>query len=172
MCQHYLWPKEFVIHIDHESLKQLKDQHKLNKRHARWVEFIETFPYVNRYKQGKENVVADVLSRSFPQQLKPPTPAPLSSLLDNAYDFRPKESVVRPVVRFTCWCPPCIKHLCQFKHCSINVRFRAPIIPSLLKRRNTLSHRTHTQVEGNFVHSIDVTPSKFLCLWVNAVICN
>ena len=32
--QHYLWPKEFVIHTDHESLKHLKGQHKLNKRHA------------------------------------------------------------------------------------------------------------------------------------------
>ena len=33
--QHYLWPKEFVIHTDHESLKHLKGQGKLNKRHAR-----------------------------------------------------------------------------------------------------------------------------------------
>ncbi|KAK1681175.1 hypothetical protein QYE76_042023 [Lolium multiflorum] len=42
--QHYLWPKEFVIHSDHESLKYLKSQHNLNKRHAKWVEFIESFP--------------------------------------------------------------------------------------------------------------------------------
>ena len=63
--QHYLWPKEFVIHIDHESLKYLKSQHKLSRRHARWVEFIETFLYVIRYKQGKENVVADALSRKY-----------------------------------------------------------------------------------------------------------
>src|SRR5215470_19535225 len=59
--QHYLWPKEFVIHTDHESLKHLKGQGKLNRRHAKWVEFIETFPYVIKYKQGKENVVADAL---------------------------------------------------------------------------------------------------------------
>ena len=63
--QHYLWPKEFVIHIDHESLKHLKGQHKLNRRHARWVEFIRTFPYVIRYKQGKENIVVDALSRRY-----------------------------------------------------------------------------------------------------------
>ena len=62
---HYLWPKEFVIHTDHESLKHLKGQQKLNKRHAKWVEFIETFPYVIKYKQGKENVVADALSRRY-----------------------------------------------------------------------------------------------------------
>ena len=38
--QHYLVPKEFVIHTDHESLKHLKGQNKLNKRHACWSEFL------------------------------------------------------------------------------------------------------------------------------------
>jgi hypothetical protein len=41
--QHYLWPKEFVIHYDQESLKHLKGQGKLSRRHAKWVKFIETF---------------------------------------------------------------------------------------------------------------------------------
>jgi hypothetical protein len=41
--QHYLWPKEFVIHSDHESLKHIRSQAKLNKRHAMWVEFIDLF---------------------------------------------------------------------------------------------------------------------------------
>ncbi|XP_057990624.1 uncharacterized protein LOC131173000 [Hevea brasiliensis] len=63
--QHYLWPKEFVVHSDHESLKYIKSQHKLSRRHAKWVEFIESFPYVVKYKQGKENVVADALSRRY-----------------------------------------------------------------------------------------------------------
>jgi len=49
--QHYLLPKEFVIRTDHESLKHFKTQHKLNKRHARWSEFLEQFPYLIRYKQ-------------------------------------------------------------------------------------------------------------------------
>ncbi|XP_048229055.1 uncharacterized protein LOC125369826 [Ricinus communis] len=34
--QHYLLPKEFVIHTDHESLKYLKGQNKLNRSHAKW----------------------------------------------------------------------------------------------------------------------------------------
>ena len=63
--QHYLWPREFVIYTDHESLKHLKGQGKLNQRHARWLEYIETFPYVIRYKQGKENIVTDTLSRRY-----------------------------------------------------------------------------------------------------------
>jgi hypothetical protein len=63
--QHYLWHRQFVIHGDHEFLKHLKGQHKLNKRQVRWVKFIETFPYIIRYKKGKENVVAVALSRRY-----------------------------------------------------------------------------------------------------------
>jgi hypothetical protein len=36
--QHYLWPREFVIHINHQSSKHLKGQGKLSRRHAKWVE--------------------------------------------------------------------------------------------------------------------------------------
>ncbi|XP_016733047.1 uncharacterized protein [Gossypium hirsutum] len=63
--QHYLWPKEFVIHSDHEALKDIKGQHKLNKRQAKWVEYLESFPYVIKYKKGKDNIVADALSRRY-----------------------------------------------------------------------------------------------------------
>jgi len=41
----------------------LKSQRKLNKSNAKWVEFIEQFPYVIKHKQGKSNLVADALSR-------------------------------------------------------------------------------------------------------------
>ena len=63
--QHYWWPKEFIIHLDHESLKHLKGQGKLNIIHVKWVKFIETFPYVIKYKQGKENIIADALSHKY-----------------------------------------------------------------------------------------------------------
>jgi hypothetical protein len=63
--QHYLWPKEFVIHYNHESLKYIRGQAKLNKRHAKLVEFIKTFPYIIKHKKGKENVIADALSRRY-----------------------------------------------------------------------------------------------------------
>jgi hypothetical protein len=57
-----LLPKEFVIHSDHEALKYLKSQGKLNRRHDKWIEFIGTFPYVVKHKRGKYNIVADALS--------------------------------------------------------------------------------------------------------------
>jgi hypothetical protein len=31
----------------------------------KWVEFIETFAYMIKYKQGKENTMADALSRRY-----------------------------------------------------------------------------------------------------------
>jgi hypothetical protein len=48
----YFWSKEFVIHSDHESLKHLRSQTNLNHRHAKWVEFLETFPYIIKHKRG------------------------------------------------------------------------------------------------------------------------
>ena len=61
--QHYLMAKEFVIYSDHESLKYISGQKRLDKRHAKWSTFMESFPYVLKYKKGKENIVADALSR-------------------------------------------------------------------------------------------------------------
>ena len=61
--QHYLLGREFIIHTDHETLKHLRGQSQLNRRHARWISFIEAFLYIIKYKKGKDNVVADALSR-------------------------------------------------------------------------------------------------------------
>eukprot|EP00257_Ricinus_communis_P023189 XP_015583107.1 uncharacterized protein LOC107262331 [Ricinus communis] len=60
---HYFRPKSFVLHSDHEALKFIHGQQKLNKGHAKWVEFLQTFTFSSKYKDGKSNVVADALSR-------------------------------------------------------------------------------------------------------------
>jgi hypothetical protein len=49
--QHCLWPKEYIIHSDHESLKHIRSQGKLNCRCAKLVEFIESFSYVIKNKK-------------------------------------------------------------------------------------------------------------------------
>jgi hypothetical protein len=63
--QYYLWPKEFVIHSHDESFKHIHSQAKLNRRHAKWVEFIESFPDVIKQKTGKDNVITDALSYCY-----------------------------------------------------------------------------------------------------------
>jgi transposase InsO family protein len=61
--RHYLVHREFILHTDHEALKYINGQHKLNARRAKWVEYLQEFTFVLKHKAGKDNVVADALSR-------------------------------------------------------------------------------------------------------------
>lgn len=54
---------EFVLFSDHEALRFLKGQKKLNSRHASWVSYLEKFSFVLQHKAGSSNKVADALSR-------------------------------------------------------------------------------------------------------------
>jgi len=47
----------------HEALRFLSSQKKLNPRHAKWVEYIQSYTFVLKHKAGTENKVADALSR-------------------------------------------------------------------------------------------------------------
>jgi hypothetical protein len=46
-------------------LRHIRGQAKLNKHHAKWVEFIETFVNIIKHKKGKDNVTVDALSRHY-----------------------------------------------------------------------------------------------------------
>jgi hypothetical protein len=46
-------------------LKHIRGQAKLNKHHAKWVGFMETFPYIIQHKKGKDNVITDALSTCY-----------------------------------------------------------------------------------------------------------
>ena len=52
-----------MLYSDHEALKYLSTQHKLSARHAKWVEFLQTFQFVLKHKSGQLNKVVDALSR-------------------------------------------------------------------------------------------------------------
>ncbi|KAD7117017.1 hypothetical protein E3N88_04285 [Mikania micrantha] len=61
--RHYLLPSEFILFSDHQALRFINGQHKLNPRHAKWVEYLQDFTFVIKHKAGVANTVADALSR-------------------------------------------------------------------------------------------------------------
>ena len=58
----YLLPTEFVLFSDHQALRYLNSQNKLNARYAKWVEFLNEYSFVINHRSGIENKVADALS--------------------------------------------------------------------------------------------------------------
>jgi hypothetical protein len=61
--RHYLMGNKCDIYTDHKSLKYILTQSELNLRQRRWLELIKDYDLNIHYHPGKENVVADALSR-------------------------------------------------------------------------------------------------------------
>jgi hypothetical protein len=61
--RHYLMGKKFELRTDHNGLKYLFDQPTLNARQIRWLEFLCEYDFDIRHIKGKDNKVANALSR-------------------------------------------------------------------------------------------------------------
>ena len=60
---HLLGSKPFVIYTDHASLRTATQSPHLSQRMARWLSFFAKYNFEVKYKPGKQNVLADALSR-------------------------------------------------------------------------------------------------------------
>jgi hypothetical protein len=63
LWRHYLVGRNFDLKTDHQSLKHLFTQRDMKARKRRWSEFMSEYDFGILYIKGKENVVADALSR-------------------------------------------------------------------------------------------------------------
>ena len=57
-------PKEFVFFFsDNHALQSIMQQPKLNQKHAKWVEFLQSFTFMLKHISGKSNHLVDALRR-------------------------------------------------------------------------------------------------------------
>ena len=65
LCCPYLLGKRFQINTDHQSLKYFLEQRISSPEQQKWVTKLFGYDYEIIYKKGKDNVVADALSRKY-----------------------------------------------------------------------------------------------------------
>ena len=63
LWRHYLLGQKFSLSTDHRSLKWILTQPDLNMRQQRWIEVLAKYDFDINYTKGKDNQVADALSR-------------------------------------------------------------------------------------------------------------
>eukprot|EP00253_Pinus_taeda_P019316 PITA_19316 len=63
MWRNFLLGRNFLLLTDHHSLTNYFSQPTLNARQARWADFLSGFDFDIKHLKGKENRVADTLSR-------------------------------------------------------------------------------------------------------------
>ncbi|NHV87486.1 Ty3/Gypsy family RNase HI domain-containing protein, partial [Escherichia coli] len=61
--KHYLLGTPFIIRTDHQSIKYFMTQTKLSDKQMRWANFLSKFHFHIAHIPGKQNAVADALSR-------------------------------------------------------------------------------------------------------------
>ena len=59
----FLLPQEFVLFSNHDALKFIYSQKKLNAKHGRWIEFLQDYTFTLLHKTRVKNKVVDALSR-------------------------------------------------------------------------------------------------------------
>ncbi|GJT91625.1 putative reverse transcriptase domain-containing protein [Tanacetum coccineum] len=67
--RYYLYGTKCTVFTDHKSLQHILDQKELNMRQRRWLELLADYDCEIHNHPGKENVVADTLSRK--ERIKP-----------------------------------------------------------------------------------------------------
>jgi hypothetical protein len=67
--RHYVHGSKFTVVTDHRSLQYIRTQPHLSARQARWLECLSEFDFEIIYRAGKDNHVADALSRRRDHQV-------------------------------------------------------------------------------------------------------
>lgn len=56
-------PKELILYTDNHALQYINNQTKLSQRDVKWIELLQNFTFIIKYKSGQSNKVSNALSR-------------------------------------------------------------------------------------------------------------
>jgi hypothetical protein len=86
--QSYLLGRKFIIQADQQSLKHLLEQRVSTPAQQKWLYKLMGYDYSIEYKAGRDNVVADALSRQFTASdgTQDPTPAAILAASCSTWD--------------------------------------------------------------------------------------
>ena len=93
----YLLGKQFIVRTDHQSLKHLWSQKIVTTAQQKWLYKFMGYDFNLENKKGKENVVADALSRSHEQPQG--VVFAMSQLLPRWLEVIQEEVAVKPILR-------------------------------------------------------------------------
>jgi hypothetical protein len=91
VSRNYMQFLEFIVYIDHQSLKHFRNQKHVDRMLPRWAAYLERFNYLIIHKSGATNRVVDALSwracllTSFEAEL--PGMEQIKDLYENDDDF-------------------------------------------------------------------------------------
>ena len=63
--RYYLLIESFILYIDRQTLRYLKNHSKLNQKHMKWVEFMQSYTFLLKHRLSKSNrAIHDLRRRS------------------------------------------------------------------------------------------------------------
>ena len=76
-CRHFLdgSSDQIIVFSDHKNLAYFQNARVLNRRQARWAQFLTRFDLKHKYRPGKQQGKADALSRRSYLAPRPGDPA-------------------------------------------------------------------------------------------------
>ena len=94
--RHYLLGNSADLVTDHQSLRYIQTQPYLSPRQTRWAEMLQEYDFDIRYRPGKENIVADALSR--PEEA-PIITITMDTFLDQVREAYQQDSTCSSILR-------------------------------------------------------------------------
>nr|GEU73467.1 putative reverse transcriptase domain-containing protein [Tanacetum cinerariifolium] len=89
--RHYLYGTKCIVFTDHKSLQHVLNQKELNMRQRRWLELLVDYDCDIHYHPGKENVVANALSRKRIIKSRQVKPLRIRSLIMTIHSKLPSQ---------------------------------------------------------------------------------